>query len=456
MGKARIGAIVTMVIAAVALSATCALAQGKPVAPGAFTADKFLPSSGCGCHSPLQQQWRASMHAKALSDPVFQVKVKQAEAAAGPAVALFCKKCHAPIGAMLNDPNGTANKVASEGVTCMFCHQVVGDTGKHANTSQLVEADLTRRAQLKDPQAPHPTAYSEFLQTAEFCGGCHNVQHPANGAHLEASYTEWKNSPYAAKGITCQQCHMSNEAGLIGPGSGTACMGGPQRDNIFKMSFVGANVGQGPADASTAMLKSAATVEVKAPEIVEAGKDASVTVTITNRGAGHYLPTGLTEVREMGLTVDAVGADGAKTRLGEEKFGTVTKDAKGNHPAEVWDTVGTYSDHRIPPKKSVTLGYTFKMPAAAKESKIVATLNYRSLPEALAKKASVDNPTTQMATGQALVFADAAAKAAGATKPGAPEKNPETNNTWIAIAAAVALLAVIALVAFVIVRSRKA
>ena len=436
--------------------ATSAVAEGKPVQPGNATADGFLPSASCTCHAVRVGEWAPSMHAKAIVDPVFLAKVAEAQAEAGDGVATFCKRCHSPIGNMTGDPVGARTPAAAEGVTCMYCHQVVGIDGKPANTSHLVEANLTRRAQLKDPGAPHPAAYSELHTKAEFCGGCHDVDHPGNGTHLETSYSEWAAGPYAKEGTVCQDCHMSSKPGVVGPSSGTACEGGPQRDNIFAMTFVGANVGQGPQDASRAMLKSAATMDLSVSEIVPGGSVTSVTVTITNAGAGHYLPTGLTEVRQMWLSVFAENADGSKTDIGERHFGTVMKDAQGKYPAEMWNAVGIQSDDRIPPRGSVTSDYSFTMPKASKQAKVVAVLSYKSVPDELAAKANVQNPTTEMAASSKVVFASQAEKDAAA-KPAAPAENPSDGGvSWPLLAAGAVLVVAVGVGVAMVLRSRKA
>ena len=207
------------------------------------------------------------------------------------------------------------------------------------NVSQLVEPDTTRRAQIEQPQAPHPAAYSEFHTTSAICGGCHNVNHPINGMHLESTYREWAESPQAKAGVQCQDCHMSEAPGKIGPFTGSATPNSPEHPNMYAMTFAGAQVALGNPELATAMLKSAAKVELDAPKVLAAGEEASVTVKTTNVGAGHYLPTGLTEVREMWLEVSLVDAAGNSTPVGEHRFGTMLQDAKGNHPAELWDAV---------------------------------------------------------------------------------------------------------------------
>lgn len=383
------------------------------------------------------------MHAKAIKDPVFLAKVAEAREQAGDEVAKFCQRCHSPIGNMLGEYGGSG-QVSGEGITCMFCHQVLDMAeGEPGNTSHLVQADLTRRAQIKDPGAPHPAMYSQLHESAEFCGGCHNVNHPVNGTHLESSYTEWKQSPYAKEGVVCQDCHMSSAVGVVGPSKASAAAGAPERDNIFAMTFIGANVGQGPKEESSALLKSAATMEIEAPEILTEGEAATVTVTVTNKGAGHYLPTGLTEVREMWLEVYAEGEGGERTKLGERRFGTKLKDASGKAPAEVWAATGIESDDRIPPRESVAQSYVVTMPAGAKTTAITASLNYRSLPDDLAKKANVENPTTIMAAEKATVYSSSEAKAGASASQEEPEA-PRSANVLLAIAALGAAVAVAA------------
>jgi hypothetical protein len=422
--------------------ASSAFGAGKPVEPGNAKPSQFIPAAECGCHSGLVEEWAASMHAQALTDPIYLAKLAQGEEATGGKLGAFCNKCHGPVATMTGEMGGTMSPASAESITCTFCHFAVGNQGKPGNTSQLVEADGVRRAQIKDPQAPHPAAYGEFQTKADICGGCHNVRHPVNGMHLESTYSEWLASPYAEQGVVCQDCHMSEAPGTIGPSKGVAAAGAPERDNIYRMTFVGGQVALGPSDLATARLKSAATVEMELAEIVAPGEETSLTVTITNSGAGHYLPTGLTEVRQMWLEVSAVDSAGTKTVIGEHKFGTELKDDKGNHPVELWDATGVYSDDRIPPQKSVTDSYTFKMPAGAEKSDVVAALYYKSAPDELAEKAKVENPVTEMASAKQVVYASNEAKVAEASRP--TDEPAQGGLPWTTIIAVLVGMAVVA------------
>ena len=436
---ARPGLLLTCLML-VSLIAAPAWANPVPVAPGSASAASFLPASNCGCHGVLVGEWGESMHGKALEDPIFKTKVAEADAATGGKIGPFCEKCHGPIAVMTGEADKNVADMspeAAQSIGCMFCHQVVGNSEPLGNVSQLLEPDVTRRAQLENPQAPHPAVYSPLHATSAICGGCHNVNHPINGMHLESTYREWAESPQAKAGTQCQDCHMSMKPGQIGPSTGTAAPGGPEHPNIYQMTFAGAQVALGNAERATQLLQSAATVEMDAPKVVKPGEDASVTVKITNSGAGHYLPTGLTEVREMWLDVSVVDAAGKSTSLGEHKFGTVLKDAAGKYPAELWDAVAVQSDDRIPPLQSVTHSYKVALPSGTDAGKLKAQLLYRSVPEELASKAGVKNPTTVMASAEQPVFSSSEAEKAAAET---TKETPSAPNVWLLGGAGVVIL----------------
>ena len=441
--RSRTLGMLALVVVLFVVGVAAASAEPLPIEPGNAKAEQFEPASACGCHATLVEQWQRSLHAQALSDPIYLAKLDEANKATDGAIGDFCNKCHGPA-AMMSGQFGAAQMTpgVSEGISCSFCHQVTGILpGDPANTSHLVEANGVRRAQLKDPQAPHAAEYSAFHETSEFCGGCHNVNHPVNGLELEATYTEWAQSPWADEGVTCQDCHMSREPGVIGPYAGTAAPGAPERPNIYSMTFTGAQVELGDKTASTALLRSAAEVSLEVPEIVGEGVEAVVTV--TNKGAGHDLPTGLTEIREMWLEVYLEEQDGARTELGRRMFNTVLEDKDGNAPAQLWDAVKIRSDDRIGARESVTETYTISLPAEAPTGKLVAVLRYRSVPDELAEKAGVKNPITDMASAEQAVFLSEDARVS-AIQEGTDPAEPAGSRTLLIIVAVAAVVAIAA------------
>ena len=55
----------------------------------------------------------------------------------------------------------------------------------------------------------HESIQSDFVQSAELCGSCHDVfNYP--GLRIEEAYTEYSSSPAKDMGLTCQDCHMGS------------------------------------------------------------------------------------------------------------------------------------------------------------------------------------------------------------------------------------------------------
>jgi len=430
-----------LLVALVALLAFSAPAHAVlPNVPSA----SFAPAAECGCHAALLTQWSTSMHAKAITDPLYLYKLGEANKATDGALGPFCNGCHTPIGVMSGEAIGAdmskASDVVKEGVTCDFCHQVKGTAGPLGNTSVDITADAVKRAQFKDAVSPvHGTEYSAFHETAEFCGNCHNVDHPVNGMHLEATYTEWKNGPYAKDGIVCQDCHMTPGPGVTKPNPGKAAAMGPEREHIYTMTFVGGNAGLGDPVLAEQRLQSAATLDVAIEDVIAAGAKASLKTTITNVGAGHYLPTGLTEFRQMWLEVTAKDAAGTELLSARRDFGTVLKDASGKFPVQLWEAVDVQSDDRIPPKQSTSNDFQFDM--ADGPVTVTAALYYRSASEEVAKAAGVEIPTTTMVSVTKTVYASAEQKAEGPADADADgEAGPTSGFPWILVIGVVVLI----------------
>ena len=388
------------------------------VARGSVKPETFGSPEGCMCHSDLRSQWTKSMHAKALDDPLYQAVLNKAKKEAGAAVGEYCETCHAPGAIMMNTIDRAKGNIADTGITCSFCHQVTAQTANEPGNTSLGfpqdGPDGVYRAHITDHKAMHPAGSIELFGSAEFCGACHNVNHPANRTPLETTYTEWKESSYAKDGITCQNCHMSAVPDTRAPYRAAAAMGAPTRDNIFAMTFIGSNVAQGGGADAKSLLETAASVKIEAPEIVAPGTGAKAKVSVTNKGAGHSLPTGLTEVRRMWLDISLIGADGTVEKLGTEEFSVVLKDGKGNVGVDVWNAAGVESDTRIKAGATYTKEVTIAMPRNAAESKrLVATLNYQSAPDELATAAGVENPITKMASSEIEIYPNKEAKTKG-------------------------------------------
>ena len=393
---------------ALLLLAAAAMTVALPGTAGAKQklSPEFQPPEACGsCHETLYQQFQGSMHSQAAVDRLYLYELRLGDEETDGAVGTVCLRCHSPIGDMLGEtapPTGAADasalsEISKTGVTCDFCHTVSGRApGPLGNGSFESDPGLTKRGPYKDSvSSGHDTAYSELHTTSEFCGTCHDVNHPANGLALEATYTEWAEGEWAKAGVQCQDCHMTPGPGPSKPEAGVAATFGPQREAVYEMSFRGANAVFGDKTAAEELLKSAATLELAiegaGSEPVNAGDAMRALVTVKNVGAGHYLPTGLTDTRRMWLEVKAVASKGDPVELGRVDYHTVFADAHGNHDdVPVWFAASVYSDHRIPPAGIITETIDFTWPEGLSgDARVVAELKYMSFTQELADSAGL-------------------------------------------------------------------
>jgi hypothetical protein len=375
-----------------------------------FTAGEFMQPSYCSkCHLTLYNQWKKSAHAQAVTDELFQKTVALAVADLGgpdnpdaQAIRDFCFKCHSPIGNLIGETPPKSG-VAMSGVSCDFCHTVSGTSGV-GNGSFINTPGNVKRGPFVDAISPvHETTLSVFHTSSEFCGMCHEVTHPTNGLPLEQTYTEWKNSPYPAKNQQCQHCMMPDMKNVA------AALEAPKRPVIFGHTFAGANFSTGDKATAIRLLKSAAKIEIKtASPSAKPGDKVHITASVTNVGAGHMIPTGLTELRDVWLEIDAVDKDGKAVKVFEEHYSTILEDAQGKHDGsvQVWRAVKIYSDNRLAPLETRTYEKTFKIPAGKQGSyKMVATLNYRSArPQATSELKMAMKPSMVIAAAEKKVM----------------------------------------------------
>lgn len=358
---------------------------------------QFVKSEVCrDCHEDFFSQWSTTMHSYSQADPLYQKLYLQADKDTKGKAEEYCAaaRCHTPIGNLAGEippiSGSKLSKVAQEGVNCDFCH-TVSEVKKVGQGGYISSPGPTKRGPFSDSNSTFHTAkYVEFQRKSEFCGMCHNVNHPKNNLSLQATYTEWKNSPYADQGTQCQDCHMA-------PSAGVAALDGLRRQHINAHSFVGGNTllpaffGQNDTQGLVEeRLKSAAEVSITSTSSFAPGALGSFTINVTNKGAGHYLPTGVTELREMWLDVkvtDATGKviyhsgeiRGGDLAKGSVVYKTVVVDENGEETKKVWLADKILSDKRIPPKETVQERYSFRLPAGSRGPfSIEATLRYRS------------------------------------------------------------------------------
>jgi hypothetical protein len=252
-----------------------------------------IRAEDCGlCHREIYEEWKTTIHSHAFKDPFFQAYWKKDKHI------WVCLNCHTPlenqqpelIGAIprnrveraVKRPNPDYDpEYQQEAITCAVCHV----------------RDGVILGPFEDSKAPHPTRYDPIFRTKEICYRCHSV--PSGPFQFYrfgpcGTYPEYEGGPYYRAGYVCQTCHMPET-------ERPAATGGPVRK-------VRRHLWRGGHDPE--QVKRAITVLLKAdpPEMMP---DSTVefTLTLTNSGAGHNIPTGDPD-RYFTIEFQLVSADG--------------------------------------------------------------------------------------------------------------------------------------------------
>ncbi len=316
------------------------------------------------CHVDIFRYWKASMHAQAAENSRFQTMLRDLREKGGGET--ICVRCHAPAAAIMRDTRWE-KKASWEGVTCDLCHSVRGTRPDPANPF-IIEAGNIKTGPLKDATpTTHAAQYSEVYTSSELCAPCHQFVN-GKGFEVLTTFAEWKASPYPAKSVTCQTCHMRAASGkVVDP-------------KVLRVASTTVNLHEMPGGHSVVELNRALQVQIAA---VRRGDNLDVTVTLTNRGAGHRLPTG-SPLRSIVLAVDADGAVGQR-QTQTRTYGRVVVDETGKEltdEATVWLKGGrVVTDSRLAPGERRVEQFSFPM-ARRTPAHAVARLYYRYAPDA--------------------------------------------------------------------------
>ncbi len=233
-------------------------------APRGRTADEAhaLNATCEACHGEIASEWRASLHARAHTDPVYQ-RAFAIEPLA------FCQGCHAP---EAHPEEPVPDAAATLGVACVTCHVLEND----------VVAASRERSTVRGA-APHPVVRDGRLGVTTACSGCHEFAFPDRGARSRPELMQATVSEHARsleRDRACSDCHMP----VIEHG------GGRHRSH----AFLG---GRDPE-----LVRSAVSVTAKRSS---GGK---VLVTLAPQGIGHAFPTG-DLFRRVEVSAESVGAE---------------------------------------------------------------------------------------------------------------------------------------------------
>jgi hypothetical protein len=282
-----------------------------------FSAADFEAAENCGvCHPDQYNEWSGSMHAYALSDPVFFAVRELGQSQYVGALDGACTQCHSVIGRRGGEtpwgPIDTAqlSPASREGVGCDLCHTVtsISNLGKGGVefTPGHVKYGSTRNP-VENPA--HESEYHPLYPTSEYCGACHDLV-TDQGLELEATFREWQKSGFAATAKTCNDCHMPTYIGRATPTS-------PERV-LHRHTFPGVDVAlvdfpNRPEQLAqvTELLQNALTMEVDVPSSASVGEMLSLTVRLINDKTGHNIPSGVPFNREMWLSVEVRDGTGS-------------------------------------------------------------------------------------------------------------------------------------------------
>lgn len=406
----------------VCLAPAHVLADAAVAAHGSRSYDDYDNPDYCGtsCHVEIFRQWEQAMMSQAythhwdeieyfkLAVPHAEKDEKVAEVKAG------CNGCHSPLSFLAGDtppPRPEEKSRANEAVSCDICHTVTGFEGDTPHNFNWVTSPgnvkYGPRENVESPE--HEVAKSEFLASADFCGTCHNEMSPY-GVWVKSTHLEWSEGPYAAEGVPCQRCHMTQGH------MQTASMGNTY-DDAWLHLFHGAH---DPG-------KVRGTIELRIqPDVREAepGDKVVFTVALFNQKTGHKFPTGSVEDRIVWLHVEATDAAGKVYHLPVDKKGfdgedyTIAADVKayqdmgialdqpdfegvardgvpvgdrifrmpyfdpqGRMTIQQWNTASLGIDYRLGPRetKVETFSFTLPMDVAPGAMTVKAQLNYQKL-----------------------------------------------------------------------------
>lgn len=384
------------------------------------------PERCAQCHRDIYMQWKQSMMSQAythhwdeieyfkLALPHAEKDEKVAEVKAG------CNGCHSPIAYFVGDippAPPVKNTRANESVSCDVCHTISGFTGETPfNYNYVLSPGETKFGPRMGAVSPHhDTKYLDFIKTPEFCGTCHNEKNPY-GIWVKSTQLEWKEGPYSKEGVRCQDCHMWHT-------EGTSATMGKKYPDMATHYFPGGHI----------FSKIRGVIEIKIYsdyQEYEPGDKAIITVHLYNAKAGHKLPTGSVEERQLWLEVHAIDSKGNVYTIPVDKKGfegeefTITSnepsyfdigeimnikdfkglkrddleeghrifripyfDPKGRMTICQWNTASLGVDYRIGPRETKFETYTWTIPENIPPGKvkIEAKLKYRLLVKSVAE-----------------------------------------------------------------------
>ncbi len=325
-----------------------------------YHTEDWTNSTKCkSCHSDIFDQWADSNHRHLTeSNPYYMVLENLAAADKGEEFRQWCIGCHNPSalstmqgrsthGMIANDmpdmifEKGSkqlvddfaihGNSKLEQGVSCVTCHRITKTTSMGNSSYTLAiksrekyvyeEHSFGLRAWLGEKfinanPVKHKESYSnEIYKSSAYCASCHDEFLPESKKEIVSTFKEWEKSSFnnpddKTKHKSCIDCHMTNLVdGEYTPLEGQSTDGGEVKKDIKVHYFAGGNHFlsglKNPIneDQSLQLLRRSAELDV-------ALNASALEVGVKNVGAGHHLPTGTSDFRELWLEITLKDADG--------------------------------------------------------------------------------------------------------------------------------------------------
>ena len=241
---------------------------------------KSLSSKECGsCHTSHYEEWETSTHAMAWKDPQFQAEIAKESSP------YMCINCHTPLEnqqefVVTGLKDGDVYKpikhknerfdlaLQQEGINCASCH---------VRNGAVISTTVSNRA-------PHKSVQDAKFLSEELCISCHNavaVVTPELVCTFETG-DEWKAGPFYDD-KNCKTCHMPSINRPIVDGE------------PMKQSTMHYFMGSGIAKHDTLLVERLDGLEFNFDSILKeysSNDTVSLSATVTNKFAGHRVPTG--------------------------------------------------------------------------------------------------------------------------------------------------------------------
>ena len=310
--------------------------------------EDWTNSAKCkSCHSEIFDQWADSNHKNLVgTNPYYMVLENLAAKVEGEEFRKWCMGCHNPSAVttglekttetmndllqsgaktLINELKAHGNSKLEEGVSCVACHRITKVENAGGNASYTLniterekyafEESKSKAGQLlsekfinSKPKAHKESYMKPVYKDAAYCASCHDEFSPGNGSEIVSTFKEWEKSSFnnpdnPNEHKSCIDCHMTNlEDGKFSPLKGLSTDGGKIKNDVKVHYFTGSNhflsglKSKKHEDQTLQLLKMSAKLDIDI-------KDGEIKVGVKNVGAGHHLPTGVADFRELWLDI---------------------------------------------------------------------------------------------------------------------------------------------------------